>query len=385
MADVIIDPLKFHEVASLFPPMDEAEFSKLKADIAAHGQREPIWVAKEPISDSPRTEFLLRIIDGRHRYRACRELGIDPKVQIWDGKGSLVEFVVSVNLHRRHLDSGQRAAVAVDMMPLLEGEAKERQRAAGGNRKAVEAAVTEAGPPANSAARTLVHQDFGPYSQQPDGTWRSPEGREVSARGMERWQAQGRVGAPEAAAAQAVSQKVDGAPPDRNAGKAAAQAAKLTGTNRQYVADAKKLKAEDPEAFEGVKAGKVKLSEAKRRSRRKRSPAYDSLDADTRRILGEHELIYSDREMLHLSFVETPTERHQVARLLVDGKARKVKEAQKALVPAEVKSATALERIKKLLPWLTAEDREILRGLVGGPGGSESGPSESRPGREPSP
>jgi hypothetical protein len=321
-------------------------------------------VAKGPINDSPLSESLLKIIDGRNRYRACRELGIEPKIQIWDGKGSLVEFVVSLNLHRRHLDSGQRAAVAVEILPLLEAEAKERQRAAGGDRKAVEAAVTEAGRAATPSARTLVHQDFGLYSQQPDGTWRSPEGREVSATGMERWQAQGKVRPLEAAEQQAVSQKVDGAPPDRNTGKAAAQAAKLTGTNRQYVADAKKLKAEDPETFEQVKAGKVKLREAKRRSRRKRPPAYDCLDADTKEILGEHALTWSEREMPHLSFVEPPAARHQVARLLAAGKARTVKEAQKALIPADVRSADALKRISKLLQRLTDADRRQLLELL---------------------
>lgn len=33
--------------------------------------------------------------------------------------------------HRRHLTSGQRAMVAVDILPMLEEEARERQKAAG--------------------------------------------------------------------------------------------------------------------------------------------------------------------------------------------------------------------------------------------------------------
>ena len=37
------------------------------------------------------------------RYQACRELGIEPKFQEWDGQGSLVAFVISLNQHRRHL------------------------------------------------------------------------------------------------------------------------------------------------------------------------------------------------------------------------------------------------------------------------------------------
>jgi ParB-like chromosome segregation protein Spo0J len=58
--------LPFHEVADLFPLLEGADFQALKADIQAHGVREPVWT------------YQGRIIDGRNRYRACRELGIDP-------------------------------------------------------------------------------------------------------------------------------------------------------------------------------------------------------------------------------------------------------------------------------------------------------------------
>jgi len=56
-----------------------------------------------------------RIIDGRHRYRACREAGVNPQYQIWDGKGSLFQFVVSQNVLRRHLTPAQKAVAAWKM------------------------------------------------------------------------------------------------------------------------------------------------------------------------------------------------------------------------------------------------------------------------------
>ena len=54
-------------------------------------------------------------------------MNVKPTFRTWDGEGSLVQFVVSLNLHRRHLQPLQRAGVATNMLPLLEKEARERQ------------------------------------------------------------------------------------------------------------------------------------------------------------------------------------------------------------------------------------------------------------------
>jgi len=112
--------MEVHEVANIFPMMSEEEYRELVRDIKENGLREPIWT------------YQGKIIDGRNRYKACKELGITPKFQEWDGKGSLVSFVVSLNLHRRHLNSSQKAMVAAEIRPMLEKEAKERQREHGG-------------------------------------------------------------------------------------------------------------------------------------------------------------------------------------------------------------------------------------------------------------
>jgi len=107
---------QYHEVANLFPPMTDGEFDNLKQSIAERGQRDPIWLHPDG-----------RIIDGRHRHRACLELGIVPKFQEWDGMGSLVEFSIDKNMNRRDLTASQRAAIAVVYLPMLEAEARERQ------------------------------------------------------------------------------------------------------------------------------------------------------------------------------------------------------------------------------------------------------------------
>jgi ParB-like chromosome segregation protein Spo0J len=87
---------RFHSAAALFPPLQEAEYRRLSEDIAKNGLLEEIVVYDE------------RILDGRHRLRACLENHIKPRFVKYDGTDP-VEFVLSRNLHRRHLSASQRA------------------------------------------------------------------------------------------------------------------------------------------------------------------------------------------------------------------------------------------------------------------------------------
>ena len=111
--------MKFHKYADLFPLIVGEEFRNLVEDIRVNGLLEPIWLHNE------------LVIDGRNRYRACKELGIEPKTRNYTGKDPL-SFVVSTNLIRRHLDASQRAILGVRLEPLYAEEAAERQAAAGG-------------------------------------------------------------------------------------------------------------------------------------------------------------------------------------------------------------------------------------------------------------
>lgn len=96
---------EFHPVSSLFPLLETAELATLAADIRANGLREPIWRHRDG-----------RIIDGRNRWLACQEAGVTCHAHTWNGEDrDLVSFVVSLNLHRRHLTPSQRAAIASEI------------------------------------------------------------------------------------------------------------------------------------------------------------------------------------------------------------------------------------------------------------------------------
>lgn len=106
------------------------------------------------------------ILDGRHRYNACRELGIEVWGRKWEGGMDPIEYVVSNNIHRRHLTTTQRAKAAALAMDYHAAEAKERQRAAGGDRKSEEyqKSLTEPVPEAikqNQEARDAAGRLFG--------------------------------------------------------------------------------------------------------------------------------------------------------------------------------------------------------------------------------
>ena len=82
-----------------------------------HGQRVPILVKRGPI------------LEGRHRYRACCEIGIEPRLQEYEGDDCL-EVIYSHNLHRRHLNADQRAMLVAKLrLPQLRAEAREWQTA----------------------------------------------------------------------------------------------------------------------------------------------------------------------------------------------------------------------------------------------------------------
>jgi len=94
--------------------MTEEEYQALVRDIERNGLLEPVWLYEG------------KIIDGRNRYRACLELQIAPQFRTWQGRGSPLAFVISLNLSRRHLTSSQKAVVALEVEKHLASEARQQ-------------------------------------------------------------------------------------------------------------------------------------------------------------------------------------------------------------------------------------------------------------------
>jgi site-specific DNA-methyltransferase (adenine-specific) len=109
--------MKIHPIADLLPMLSGLEWESFKADISKNGIRLPVVV------------YQGQILDGRNRWKACQELKIKCPTVEWSGPGSVLDYIVSCNLERRHLNASQRAAFAVEALPFYEAEAKKRQGA----------------------------------------------------------------------------------------------------------------------------------------------------------------------------------------------------------------------------------------------------------------
>ena len=96
-----------------FPPMDHDAFLALKTSIERNGQKEPIvlWGG--------------RVVDGRHRLKACQELGFDPTVKLLTcSYEEAVSATFAANVNRRQLGTGQLALLAAQLATRKPGQTK---------------------------------------------------------------------------------------------------------------------------------------------------------------------------------------------------------------------------------------------------------------------
>ncbi len=96
------DDLEPHPLARLIPEMGADDYRALAADIKERGLMSHVILYEG------------KILDGRHRYRACREVGRGVDFAEYTGKDP-IGYVLALNIHRRHLTPSQKSAVALEV------------------------------------------------------------------------------------------------------------------------------------------------------------------------------------------------------------------------------------------------------------------------------
>jgi len=102
----------------MFPLLEQEELNELAEDIKKNGLLQPIIL------------YDGKILDGRNRYLACNSINIKPKFIIgtFKNREEAEDYVISENLHRRHLNKDQIAIISVEIVgPIYEERARKRQ------------------------------------------------------------------------------------------------------------------------------------------------------------------------------------------------------------------------------------------------------------------
>jgi hypothetical protein len=129
------DVLPIHPAAELFPPMAPAELRVLGEDIKQNGLNTSLALCKTKTAHGPCTYQLL---DGRNRLDAMEAVGLAPKLtfdpererwiltlagvdeddlpQPWPIDGDPFVYVISANLHRRHLTARKRRQLIANLI-----------------------------------------------------------------------------------------------------------------------------------------------------------------------------------------------------------------------------------------------------------------------------
>jgi hypothetical protein len=99
-----LDP---HPLSALFPPISDEDFGKLAADIKLNGLHQPIM------------RYQGKVLDGNNRYRACELVKIAPKFVDFNGDDAQARnYVISANIHRRHLSPDERRGIIAELLKL---------------------------------------------------------------------------------------------------------------------------------------------------------------------------------------------------------------------------------------------------------------------------
>ena len=100
--------LEFHDLAKVFPVISDGELNKLATDIFENGLNEKIVL------------FQGKILDGRNRWIAAQRCSFalrDDHFRKFEGSDAQAKaFVISANIHRRHLSAEQRRDLIAELI-----------------------------------------------------------------------------------------------------------------------------------------------------------------------------------------------------------------------------------------------------------------------------
>lgn len=124
-----IDPL----FRGIIRPLSEEEYSGLEASILHEGCRDALIIATWPEEG----EIKQALADGHHRYEICTKYGMSFETTVIDfeSKDDAIVWICDNQLGRRNLTPFNRTELALIKEPIIARKAKERQRAAGGDKK----------------------------------------------------------------------------------------------------------------------------------------------------------------------------------------------------------------------------------------------------------
>ena len=149
LATAAVPERKVHPAAALFPAMNAEEFAGLKEDIRLHG-----------VHEHPLVDHSGAILDGRHRFKACEELGIECVTTEIGPDEDPLSVVMSANLHRRHLTPSQRAMIAAKLANIQHGHNRHADKVDTQNcestSQADAAALLRVSPRSVSAAKSVI-------------------------------------------------------------------------------------------------------------------------------------------------------------------------------------------------------------------------------------
>lgn len=247
-----------------------------------------------------------KVLDGRTRYRACLDTGTEPLFRDFDPAkdGEPVFFVERENVRRRHLSPGQRATLALALLPYIQA--------------AREAAKNQTPPPPPPPVET---EEKPGIAETPDQNAETP---------------------PEQPPAPAPAQRL------------AEVAAQATGASTTNVKNAKRLEKEAPDLYTKVQSGEITISAAMAQLEERNLAAKDRAKKEKEK---------GERKEALKNIIETHGAESEIAKAAKDKKILKVHDD--LLVFSTLEKFTGAKLFKLLLKgWRLDKAQKFLSGKL---------------------